>query len=104
MQKVANPQSSVTAASLTALWTSAASLTLTAPVTFLAELALPTYLHVMYGVPGAVWLNLTVTSAGGVLLEVQLFNKTATRLNEAMYADFATPLGADSASATPADM
>jgi hypothetical protein len=98
MQAAANPESTRIPAQLTGLWsTPAVAPAMVAPVTFLAQLALPTYFHTYYGAPGSIWVNVTVAASGVVTLEVQLFNKTSTRLGEAMYLNFATPPVAGSA-------
>jgi hypothetical protein len=50
---------------------------------------MPTLLHVMYGAPATLWLNVTVMAdEGAVLLDLQIFNKTATRLGEAHFFSF----------------
>ena len=91
MQKSANPASSRTPAALQAAWASQAGLSLTAPASILAQVAWPPALHMDYGAPAVAWLNYTINAEGTVSLEVQLFNKTATRLGEAIYLEFATP-------------
>jgi hypothetical protein len=97
MQKAANPASSRTPAALVAAWASQAGTALTAPASIIAHVAWPPALSTDYGAPGAAWLNYTVGADGSVSLEVQLFNKTATRLGEAIYLEFATPPVAGSA-------
>lgn len=88
MQKVADPVSSRTAASLTGAWASQAGTTLTAPATFLLQLTFPAQLQNYYGAPGVAWANYTVAADGSVWVELQMFNKTSTRLGEAIYLDF----------------
>lgn len=98
MQSAANPQSSRTAASPVSAWAQPArEPTMTAPASFLFQLALPPQLNSYYGAPGTIFLNYTVDVTGDVLVEVQLFNKTATRLGEAVYLQFAVVEAADSA-------
>ncbi len=45
----------------------------------------PAIFHAQYGAPSAIWVNVTVAADGAVGFELQMFNKTATRLGEAMY-------------------
>lgn len=97
MQAAANPIESRTTASLVALYANQAGPSYTAPVTFLARLSLPSLFNVQYGAPGDIWVNYTVLTTGEVALEVQLFNKTSTRLGEAIYLNFATPSSGDKA-------
>ena len=59
------------------------------------QLTFPPILHSNYGAPAFVWVNYTVLTSGDVTLDVQLINKTATRLGEAIYLDFSTPPVAD---------
>ncbi len=94
MQQIANPVSSRTSASLVASWASAAvsGSTATAPATFLQQLSLPAVFVQQYGAPADMWLNVTVTVDGEVQMNLQWFNKTSTRLGEAIFLQFATPL------------
>lgn len=91
MQKVANPVSSRTPATLLALWSSQAGTALTAPATLLAQVTFSPVLNTAYGAPAEAWLNYTINADGSVGVEVQMFNKTSTRLGEAIYLDFSTP-------------
>jgi hypothetical protein len=90
MQQAANPISSRTAASLVSLWASQPGPTYTAPATFLARLSFPAFLNQQYGAPGDIWMNYTVDTDGSVSIQASFFNKTATRLGEAIYLDFST--------------
>lgn len=92
MQTTANPAASVTVAQLTAAWSSAPGPALTAPATLLASVTFPPSLHTDYGAPAVVWLNYTVAADGSVRITVTALNKTATRLGEATFLDFSTPL------------
>lgn len=97
MQAAANPQETRTSATLLAAWASQSGTSLTAPATFLAQVNFPSILHTYYGAPSVAWLNYTVNTDGTVSIELQLFNKTSTRLGEAIYLRFATPSVANSA-------
>jgi hypothetical protein len=91
MQKVANPIESRTFATLTAAWASQSGTTLTAPASFLVSVSFPALLNTYYGAPSTSYINYTVNVDGTVSLDVQLFNKTSTRLGEAIFLRFATP-------------
>lgn len=97
MQKVADPQQSRTTASLVAVWSSQPGPSMTAPASFIVEVSLPVALNTFYGAPSTVWFNYTVKIDASVSIDVQVFNKTATRLGEAIYLQFATPMVAGSA-------
>lgn len=99
MQKMANPQEYDAFPTATAVWVSGqpGSATLKAPATVLVSLSFPSLLNAEYGAPAASWLNYTVNADGSVAVELQLFNKTATRLGEALFLRFATPPVAGSA-------
>jgi hypothetical protein len=63
------------------------------PCSFLARMKLDPQLHELAGAPQEAYLNFTFTersSGGGVniAMELQLFNKTATRLPESMFFSF----------------
>jgi len=85
-QAAANPQRTVTSPAMTGLWATPAAAT--APCTFIAALAMPALQHEYYGAPGTLWLNVTVRADGAVALDLQAFNKTATRLGEAHFVHF----------------
>jgi hypothetical protein len=90
MQSVANPQQQIVSPKISALYTTPFSgPTITAPFTVLAQLSFSSpNLHLNYGAPSTIWLNYTVTSSSAVSIELQLFNKTSTRLGEALFLDF----------------
>lgn len=69
---------------VTGLWTNSAS----SPTSFLVSLTMPDLQHVVYGAPATLWLNVSVNADGSVALDLQMFNKTATRLGEAHFFHF----------------
>lgn len=103
MQKVANPISSRTPASLVQAWQSQTG-TLTAPFTVLARVSIPADFHINYGAPADAWLNYTVQADGTLSITLTLLNKTSTRLGEAIYLDFSTPPASDGQSLWLADV
>jgi hypothetical protein len=48
-------------------------------------MTMPTLQHTTYGAPSTLWLNVSVTAEGSLVLDLQMFNKTATRLGEAHF-------------------
>lgn len=83
-QKIANPQSTVSTALLTGLWVDS----FTAPRTFVLSLSMAALQHGYYGAPSAVWIQIQVVDEGRLDMDLQLFNKTATRLAEASFFSF----------------
>jgi hypothetical protein len=79
---VASPNSSRTEATLTEVWAPQGSTT--APYTLWLRVAFPPHLVANVGAPGDAWINVTVDTDGRVLHRVLLFNKTRTRLGEAI--------------------
>jgi hypothetical protein len=96
MQLAANPESMMIAASLVELWSnvtwSANGSTVAVPVSFYARLSLPAVLNTYYGAPGDVWVKYDFAADGQVYVDLQLFNKTSTRLGEAIFFDFTTEM------------
>jgi len=89
MQKNANPQQQIKSPAITSVYISSGDSTLTAPFTILTSLSFAdTALHLNYGAPETIWLNYTVNIDSTVSIELQLFNKTSTRLGEALFLDF----------------
>jgi hypothetical protein len=87
MQRHANPQRLHSGLAVKQLWSSSATGATPFTVLLRAEVSDPE-LHSYYGAPGAVWINYTVTDASAVEVTLQLLNKTATRLGEAIFFDF----------------
>jgi hypothetical protein len=59
-------------------------------------MSMPDLQHLVYGAPSTLWLNVTVTPEAAVTLDLQMFNKTATRLGEAHFLHFLpTPQAGD---------
>jgi hypothetical protein len=89
MQSIANPQQQKVSPKITALYTTPYSGPIAAPFTILAQLGFSSpNLHLNYGAPDSIWLNYTVTTTSSVSIELQLFDKTSTRLGEALFLDF----------------
>jgi len=87
MQKEANPQQQQQSPVIQAMWTSPSSTQ--APFTILVQLGWPSpNLHVNYGAPAQIWLSYTVNQDATISIELQVFNKTSTRLGEALFLDF----------------
>ena len=77
---------------VTGLWTDSAS----SPTSFLVSLTMPDLQHTVYGAPSTLWLNVSVNFDGSVAMDLQMFNKTATRLGEAHFFHFLpTPQAGD---------
>lgn len=83
-QKAANPQRTTTAPTMTGMWLDDPA----APRTAVVAMSMPDALHTAYGAPAALWLTATVADDASVHLDVQAFNKTATRLAEAHFLSF----------------
>lgn len=92
-QAAARPNSTATAPTLTGVWLDSAS----APRQITARMELPATLHDLYGAPAVVWATYTVTESGNVAFELQVFNKTSTRLAEAALLGFTSRPGAGGA-------
>lgn len=86
-QKIANPQHLELTPTVSAVWVDSA----TAPHTFLLEMTLPALAVSYYGAPALAWVTVTVAPDASVLVDLQVFNKTSTRLPEAMFFEF-TPV------------
>lgn len=84
-QKVANPQDTTTSPTMTGMWVDSA----TATRRIVVSLSMPDLQHTMYGAPSALWLTVDVNDDASVSLDLQAFNKTATRLGEAHFFHFA---------------
>ena len=86
-QAAARPNATRSAPALRAVWLDSAA----APSQVTALLGFDAALVAEYGAPGQVYLRYTVVGAGAgasVQVELQVFNKTATRLAEACLLDF----------------
>ena len=83
-QALARPNSTATAPTLAGLWLDSA----TAPRQLTARLSLPQFLHDDYGAPSFVFVQATIVNAGEVRFELQVFDKTSTRLAEAALLSF----------------
>lgn len=64
--------------------------------TFLLYYSFASNLVTQYGAPVSMWLNFTITLAGNISIDWQLFNKTTTRQPEALWLQF-TPLNSSEA-------
>lgn len=82
----AAPPSASTAALLVGLWAAAG----TAPTKFLAQVQFPFSLVAEAGAPADAWIGYTVTPVGELEIDVQLFDKTPTRLGEAIFLEWNT--------------
>lgn len=85
-ERVANPNSTATNATLVAMWAQGGGMqaAAAAPRSFILQLQLPQELVQNVGAPAQVYVNVTITADAQILFDVQLFNKTATRLGEAI--------------------
>jgi hypothetical protein len=83
-QAVANPNRTVTSPTMTGLWVDDAA----APARVVVAMAMPDLQHLAYGAPATLWLTATVRADGALALDLQIFNKTATRLGEAHFFSF----------------
>jgi len=83
-QAAAQPQRTSSVPSMTGLWVDSAA----APTLAVLSMAMPQLQHSYYGAPATVWLSLRVLPEGSISLQLQLFNKTATRLGEAHFMSF----------------
>lgn len=84
LQNDANPQSQTVTPSLMALYATTPS---ASACSFLVHSSLPAGLSVHYGAPTDVWLSVSANSSG-VSLSLSWFNKTTTRLPEAIWLQF----------------
>lgn len=92
----ANPVHSETTPTLTQIW-SLPSGKGGDSCAFWTRGTMPASLHTEYGAPDTVWVAFNVTAgpdsrAASLAVDVQLFNKTATRLAEASWVTFAPPV------------
>ena len=84
-QQIANPNRTVTSPTMTGLWVDDAA----APATLVVAMAMPALQVGAYGAPATLWLSVTANATDGSLgLDLQAFNKTATRLGEAHFFSF----------------
>ena len=84
-QAAARPNRTTTSPTMTGLWADAPA----APTRLLVSMAMPAELTADYGAPAALWLAVALGADGASLeLELQAFNKTATRLGEAHFFSF----------------
>uniref|UniRef100_A0A6B2KYD0 Glycoside hydrolase family 38 N-terminal domain-containing protein n=1 Tax=Arcella intermedia TaxID=1963864 RepID=A0A6B2KYD0_9EUKA len=91
MQKVANPKSQKVLPNLIGLYASAppSASSFSTPFSLLAHLNFSDPdLHSYYGAPSELFLNYTVIDGETIWIELQVFNKTSTRLGEALFLDF----------------
>jgi len=89
MQKFGNPQQQKVSPSIDAVYISSNSLSPSAPFSILVQMSFSDpSLHRDYGAPAQVWLKYTINVDGTVAIELQVFNKTSTRLGEALFLDF----------------
>jgi hypothetical protein len=89
-QAAANPNSTSSMTTLTNVWLDS----LTSPRQFTVQMELPDITNTQYGAPNDIWATYCVTNDGSVEFTFQIFNKTATRLAEAAFLKFASPIGA----------
>jgi hypothetical protein len=83
-QKIANPQQTTTTPMMTGMWVDST----TAPTLAVISMSMPDLQHTYYGAPATLWLSVRVNADASVSLDLQAFNKTATRLGEAHFAHF----------------
>jgi hypothetical protein len=84
-QRIANPNRTTTSPAMTGMYVDSAA----SPSRVLVSMAMPELLNRVYGAPATLWLSIVANSADGSLsLELQAFNKTATRLGEAHFFSF----------------
>lgn len=80
----AAPPSASTEATLIGLWVGPGA----QPTQFLAQVQFPFELVAEAGAPADAWIGYSVSPTGGVDVDVQLFDKTATRLGEAIFLEW----------------
>ena len=83
-QKVANPNRTATAPTMTGLWVDDENNVRLAVV----SMSMPDVQHDAYGAPGTLWLTIAVNDDASVSLDLQLFGVTATRLGGAHFYHF----------------
>jgi hypothetical protein len=83
-QAAANPQTTTTTPQLFGVWIDSS----TNPTVLTAAMTMPSTLVQNYGAPVVLWVQYAVTSAGDVQITLQAFNKTATRMGEALFFSF----------------
>jgi len=84
-QTIANPNRTTTFPTMTGLFVDSTS----NPTLLVVSMSMPELQHTVYGAPATLWLSITTNSADKSLaLNLQVFNKTATRLGEAHFFSF----------------
>ena len=83
-QKIANPNRTVTFPTMSGLFVDSAS----NPSRIVVAMTMPDLYNRVYGAPATLWLTILTNSAASISLELQAFNKTATRLGEAHFFSF----------------
>jgi hypothetical protein len=91
-QAIANPQRLFLSPTITSMWskpTPGGGSGAAATCEVLVEMAMPAFAVQNYGAPASIWLNVSADNdAQRLLLDLQLFNKTQTRLDEALWFAF----------------
>jgi hypothetical protein len=84
-QSIANPNRTTTSPTMTGMFVDSQS----SPTTIVVSMTMPALQHTQYGAPATLWLTITSNPGDGSLsLDLQAFNKTATRLGEAHFFSF----------------
>lgn len=83
-QEAANPNQTSTSPRVTGVWRERA----VPPRSFTARLEMPALQHEQYGAPHELWLTVGIEHDGTVVIDLQAFNKTTTRLGEASFVRF----------------
>eukprot|EP01043_Picozoa_sp_COSAG02_P010638 COSAG02_NODE_378_length_23535_cov_35.310164_9_plen_1246_part_00 len=83
-QQSAKPNQTSTTPVVTNMWLEKSS----SPRTLTVQLTMPKLQHQQYGAPQDLWVTARVEMDGAVSLDLQIFNKTKTRLGEASFFRF----------------
>lgn len=84
-QRIANPNQTTSSPTVIGVWHHGSA----APQGLTARLKMPDIQHEIYGAPQELWLSVAVNvNDGSVMIDLQAFNKTSTRLGEASFARF----------------
>jgi hypothetical protein len=87
MQAATNAEQTTTTPTMTGLWVDSESM----PRLWYLKLELPELQHSIYGAPSVLWMSVSVSDDASVHIDLQAFNKTSTRLGEALFVRFLPP-------------
>jgi hypothetical protein len=87
MQAATDAQQTTTMPTMTGLWVDNES----TPRLWRVKLELPELQHSTYGAPSVLWMAIYVSDDASISIDLQAFNKTSTRLGEALFVRFLPP-------------